>query len=1130
MKRSFLAALALVMAGGVAATAQPKADATAQGFYRFPTLRGGTVVFAAEGDLWAVPVEGGGARRLTTHPAQESDPMISPDGKTLAFTARYEGPVEVYTMPLEGGVPTRRTYGAEASTATAWTPSGDLVYTTQHFATLPDPQLVKIDLKTGERSRVPLSPASEGAYDASGRTLYFVRPAFHNNVTKRYKGGQARKIWKYTEGAAEAQVLTESYAGESHSPQWWNGRVYFVSDRDGTMNIWSMDEKGGDLRPHTRHAGWDVKRPALDAGRLVYQVGADLWLLDLATGTERLIPITLPSDFDQLREKWAKKPMEFLTSVHLHPKGDSAVLTARGRVFVAPAGPGRLVTASRKAGVRYRNVRFMPDGKSLLALSDSTGELEFATLPGNGVGEEKALTSDGKVLRFDGQPSPDGKWIGYTDNNNGVWLFNLATKEQIQIAPNREGGADLAWSPDSRWIAWSQSAANSFAQILIYNVETRKTTPLTSDRVNSVSAGWSPDGAWLYFLSDRNMKSVVDAPWGPRQPEPFFDRPMKVYQVALRKGLRSSFKPADELHQDATEKAEAKPEAKTRAGASPVPSPSASPASTASAVPPIDIDLDGLATRIYEVPAGAGDFSSLTVTAKTLFFRATDPGAEGKTHLMALEIANKDPKPVRVMEDITSYEVSADGKKMLVRKKDDSYIIDAGPKAPAPADLGKSRLDLSGWTFPLDVREDWRQIFVDAWRMERDYFYDPNMHGVDWNGVLKRHLPLVDRITTREELSDLIGWMVGELSVLHTSVRGGDLRLGPDDVKVPTLGAHLVRDAKAGGYRIDHIYRHDPDYPDERSPLGRSRAQHQRGRRDSGSERRRYFFGRAIRSFAARRGEAAGSPSRQGGEFGPLARGRGRAHHRREKSPLHRLGVFKTPRGGREIGRPARLRASARHGGRGCHGLVSEFLSRLQPSGHHHRREAQQRREHRQLPPRKTHAPGLDVLEESCGRTVLEHAVRAPRPPGGSGRRQHRLGRRGLRRRFPPPGPGQGDRRQDLGRRGLALRSEPSHRRRCGAGAHERCLWSGRRVAHRESRPRSRHRGRQSSSRHFPRTGRSARRGDRPSAHRDQEGSAGGSEAPRVSRQVFQVSPLSARRMDFVGQPSDARPMMTRVS
>jgi tricorn protease len=231
----------------------------------------------------------------------------------------------------------------------------------------------------------------------------------------------------------------------------------------------------------------------------------------------------------------------------------------------------------------------------------------------------------------------------------------VASKEQTMIAPNREGGADFAWAPDSRWIAWSQSAANSFAQILLYNVETKKTSPLTTDRVNSASASWSPDGKWLYFLSDRNLDSVVGAPWGPRAPQPFFDKPMRAYQVALKKGLRSPFKPADELHPETPEKPEPKADASAggKPAASPQPSPSPSPSPTP-AVASVDIDLEGLQQRLYEVtPAGSGDFDRLTATAKAIFWTATDPGSDGKRHLMALEITGKDPKPVKVMEDIS---------------------------------------------------------------------------------------------------------------------------------------------------------------------------------------------------------------------------------------------------------------------------------------------------------------------------------------------------------------------------------------------------------------------------------------------------------------------------------------------
>jgi len=224
------------------------------GFYRFPDLHGNTVVFAAEGDLWRVPVTGGVAQRLTTHPGEERFPRVSPDGSTLAFFFNDTATTEIYTMPLDGGLPVRRTYEGEASIATTWTPDGRLVYTTTHYATLPQSQLVALDLEENRQDRIPLYTATEGAYDETGQTLYFVRPAFHNNVTKRYTGGTARDVWKFVEGADEAVELTGDYEGESHSPMAWQDRVYFVTDRDGTMNLWSMDGDGNDVRQHTSHS------------------------------------------------------------------------------------------------------------------------------------------------------------------------------------------------------------------------------------------------------------------------------------------------------------------------------------------------------------------------------------------------------------------------------------------------------------------------------------------------------------------------------------------------------------------------------------------------------------------------------------------------------------------------------------------------------------------------------------------------------------------------------------------------------------------------------------------------------------------------------------------------------------
>ena len=221
---------------------------------------------------------------------------------------------------------------------------------------------------------------------------------------------------------------------------------------------------------------------------------------------------------------------------------------------MAPVGDGRLVRASYKEGIRYRDVVFMPDGKSLLALSDETGELEFVTMPADGAGGEKPLTTDGKILRFRGYPSPDGKWIAYEDKNDDLWLLNIANKNQSKISTSREGIGDVAWSPDSKWLAYSQSAYNTFLQIHLYNVDNGKQIPLTSDRINSMSPAWSPDGQYIYFLSDRNLRSVVGSPWGTRQPEPYFDKPIKIYCLSLRKGIRSPFKPEDELYESPDKK------------------------------------------------------------------------------------------------------------------------------------------------------------------------------------------------------------------------------------------------------------------------------------------------------------------------------------------------------------------------------------------------------------------------------------------------------------------------------------------------------------------------------------------------------------------------------------------------
>ena len=792
-----------------------------RGYYRFPAIHGDTVVFTAEGDLWAVSVQGGQARRLTANPGPETNAALSPDGRTLAFTGTYEGPADVYTMPLAGGLPTRRTFQGGASVV-GWTPGGQVLYATHHYSTLPNTQLVRLDTATNTPTPVPLSQAADGSFDSSGTTLFFTRQAFQGSHTRGYKGGTAQNVWRYTAGDAEARPLTADYPGTSKDPMVWAGRIYFISDRDGTMNLWSMTPDGGDLRQLTHHAEWDVRGASLDGGRIAYQLGADLWLYTIASGDDHPIPITLASDLDQTRERWITKPMEWLTAAHLSPDGDRVVLTARGQVFVAPAGPGRLVEASRRPGVRYRSARFAPDGHSLFVLSDQTGETEWWRLDPDGIGGPAQLTRGDTVIRFDGIASPDGRWIAFGDKNQDLFLLDVAQHAVTKIAASEDGEfSDLAWSPDSKWLAYVAPTA-TFSRIVLHSLETGRDVRLTDDRVDSWSPAWSPDGKWLYFLSDRTFRTLVGGPWGPRQPEPFFDDQTKIYQVALAAGLRSPFQPPDELAREDSLRKAAADTAK--------PAPTAAPrgrqprraaadtgrkAATDSSV---TIALDGLPGRLYEVPVPAGDYGDLAVNKGRLFWTSRETGFEGKQHLVALDIKAEPGDPARLVDDVRSYELSADGKKLLVRTGDALHVIDASSGAGAKLD-DKTRVDLSGWTFSYPPREEWHQMFVEAWRLERDYFWDRGLHGLDWPAVLARYLPLVDRVTDRDELSDLLAQMVGNLSALHMFVYGGDTRRAPDHVQLASLGARLTRDSAAGGWRVVHVYRSDPDDPGGLGPL-----------------------------------------------------------------------------------------------------------------------------------------------------------------------------------------------------------------------------------------------------------------------------------------------------------------------
>ena len=825
----FASRLSLVTALAVGLTLLSQAAFGQIGYYRQPTLHGDTLVFVAEGDLWRTSVAGGDsgsrAQRLTTHLAEENQPHISPDGKLVAFTARYEGPAEVYVMPIGGGLPTRLTFEGDNARVQGFTRDGRVLYATTRFSGKPSQRMYAVDPATKVSQPIALAQAAEGCY--LGSDFVFARlPQTSDNV-KNYRGGLVQQLWTF-DGRNEAKLLTANFAGTSRQPMCGNAsnRIYFLSDRDGTMNVWSMAANGGDAKQHTKHGGLDIRGASIgvDQRRIVYQRGADVHLLDPATNQDRVLAIALQSDFEHTRTRWVKNPWDYVTAVEPSPTGDRVALTVRGEVVVMPVGNGRRVDLVRNAAVRAREVKFAADGKSVYAFSDQSGEFELTKLPANGVGAGKSLTSAAKILRRGLTVSPDGKWVAHDDKSRTLYLTDStsgATREIDRSKFSQFG--ETVWSPDSRYLVYSKSAANQFEQLMLLDTTTNVATALTSDRYDARDAAFSPDGKWMYFLANRNLQSVVTSPWGQRTPEPYFDRQTRIYAYALDPAARWPFQVRDELQKPEPPKPEAKsaeatePKADTKADTkTPVKPPTVSP-----------LVLEGLRERLYEVPIAAGNYRQLSTDGKRLYFVVNDPN-ERKQSLRSVAIEAPNPAPPTVdlfMEDIRAYRMTQDRKKLMVRRQpnpltNELYVFDAGKAAPPAPELAKFAVNTRDWMIELDPRQEWQQMFTDAWRMHRDYFYDTNMHGADWASARPRFQPLLNRATDRAEVNDVIAQMISEVRALHSQTNPGDIRRGQDTVDVAGLAADVGKTTE--GFKVERLFGGDPELLEERSPLARA--------------------------------------------------------------------------------------------------------------------------------------------------------------------------------------------------------------------------------------------------------------------------------------------------------------------
>lgn len=802
--------LRLVLILGLLASA---GDVSAkQGLYRFPTIAGDSVVFTAEGDLWSAPLTGGGAARLTSHPGQEIAAAASPNGRQIAFNASYDGPEEIYVMPIGGGSPKRLTFEGDGLVL-GWTPSGEVLYRTQN-PTGPALQrmIVAVDPVSLARRTLPLVDVSEAAMSADGGTLFFSRlglQAIRGDNARGYRGGLQAQLWRFDlKGDNEATPIPGGHDANERSPMVWGDRLYFLSDASGRDNVWSMKPDGGDRRAETRESDFDVRNPRLHEGKLIYQLGADLKLRDLVAGGERLLSIDLLSDFDQLRSRQVNRAVEgFFESARFAPPGDRIAVTSRGQVIIAGLAPLRQIRVNLPEETRARFATPAHDGKAIFAVLDGPDlEPEIWRLAADGSPERRQLTTDAAPSRTGLSPDPTGKFIAHATADGRAFLLDLATLENRVIDqgehPWHQGAPSLIWTPDGKTLAITRPDANATRnQIFLYDLASRTLRRLTSHRYNSVAPTFAPDGRWLYFLSDRTFNSAVSSPWGDRNFGPYFDKRTKLYALALQPGNRFPFKPKDEL--SGAEPAARKP---GESGGTPA------------------IDYEGLADRLFEAPLPAGNYVDLAMEDRRLYLlERADAENFGRHVLKTLSIDNNDPKPEEYLDNVRGFALSADRKSVFVRRwasgagPGDFLILPAGAKAPR--ELDKARVPLAELRFAISPQREWRQMFADAWRMHRDLFHDPSMRGVDWPAMRAKYAPLIDRVSDRAELDAVLAQMVSELGALHSQIRVGQMRAGTDGAQRGFLGGTFA--AEPDGLRILRIYQAERELPDRQGPMSR---------------------------------------------------------------------------------------------------------------------------------------------------------------------------------------------------------------------------------------------------------------------------------------------------------------------
>jgi tricorn protease len=801
----------------LALTAIPCTLAGVAGYYRFPTLNDNHVVFAAENDLWRVPIDGGLAQRLTTDEGNEAFPKFSPDGKWLAYSAEYEGNVDVYVMPADGGQPQRLTFHPDRDEVVAWKhDSSAIVFRSRRQDPTRDLHLYAVPREGGPATMVPLGIGALADFAPDGRHVAFNRLSREFRTWKRYMGGRAQEVWIGDLEAGKFWKLTD-WRGTDRFPMWGNDRVYFLSDRDGRLNIHSLRTDGNHHKQHTFHTEFDARWADLHGHRIVYMLGADLWLLDLNSGESKAIPIELPSDRERTRPRFV--PAErLLESYDLSHDGNRIALSSRGEIFVRPVREGRTINLTRSTRYRERRPSFSPDGKLVAAISDASGEQEIVLLDAAGKAPLRTLTNAGQGWLFSPIWSPDNKHIAYADLTLTLYVVDVETGERTTVSTSPAWETrQYAFSPDGKWLAYVEFIDSGITNVYLYELSTGKKTAVTDRFTNDFDIAWDPSGRYLYFLSERAFNPVIS-----RRDFAYADIAItKPCVVVLKAGDVSPFAP-EELQPEDPEKKKDKDE--SEAPETDGDEQDESQADSDKELPKVIIDLDGITDRIIEFPVTPGEYDGLQATKQHLYYisgpvrglvegRQFSGNNRRVSNLQRFDFEKKEAQTL--IDKLDGYTISGDGSTLAYLVDRKISVISTKGK-PAPDDT--RTVDPHELPLRIIPADEWAQMFDEVFRLQRDFYWVENMAGTDWDAERERYAALLPRVGTRHELSDLIGQFIGELGTSHTYVWGGDTKNAPG-VAVGLLGADISPSTKADAHRIDRVLRAEPWETDILSPL-----------------------------------------------------------------------------------------------------------------------------------------------------------------------------------------------------------------------------------------------------------------------------------------------------------------------